>query len=144
MDPCTQTDRIGRIEEAVNGISAQVSALVTEFQVLKGKVEPVLAKVEEHDTALYGSNGNVGIVSDVARVSKALDVLDELNGALKGVGDKPGLISVISTLSEQMKEGKDTNKWVSRVVLGWVIATTLGGIYYLFLSHPLAVTGVIK
>lgn len=123
MEPCSQEHRIARMETAIDGIANKVDGLAAEFQLLKVKVEDVLTNVEEHDRALKGNNGTIGLI---AKVANALDVLQELNEALKGKGEKPGLISTIANLSDVVREWKDDRKWVTRVILAWVLTTLLG------------------
>jgi len=123
MEPCSQEQRISRIEQAVNAIDQKVEGLVLEFQLFKAKMDSVLNSVEEHDRALKGNNGTVGLI---AKVANALDVLYELNAALKGREEKPGLIATIDRLSKTVECWNDDRKWITRLVIGWVITTILG------------------
>jgi hypothetical protein len=122
MEPCTQEERIGRIEDAVEKIGGQVQTLLGDFQLLRSKVEDALQTVAEHDRALKGNNGTIGLI---AKVANALDVLSDLQEALRGKGEKPGLIATIDRLVKITEEWADTRKWVSRLIWGWVITTLL-------------------
>jgi hypothetical protein len=132
MEPCTQEGRITRIETAVTAIGEQVTTLVTSVNELKTKVEPVMARVEEHDRALYGNNGTVGIV---AKVANSLEVLDDLKLALRGKEEEPGLIAVIKELSDKVNDITDERKWLLRLLIGAVLLFAVGGIYSLFVQN---------
>lgn len=123
MEPCTQEQRITRIEQAVENIAEKVEGLVLEFQTFRARMDNVLLSVEEHDRALKGNNGTVGLI---AKVANALDVLNELNLALKGHAEKPGLIATIDRLSKTVECWNDDRKWITRLIIGWVVTTILG------------------
>ena len=76
-------------------------------------------KVEEHDRALYGNNGNVGVV---AKVVSSVETLEDLKMALRGKGEEPGLIADIRTLMNWMGDWKDERKWINRLLIGLAIA----------------------
>jgi hypothetical protein len=62
----------------------------------------------------------------IAKVTNALDILADLQIALKGKEDKPGLISEINTLVKKISEWKDTKKWITRLIVGRFITSLLG------------------
>ena len=128
MEPCTQEGRITRIEASVNVITEKVNQVATDVSVIREKVEGVTEKVEEHDRALYGSNGSSGVV---AKVVQSVETLDDLKVALKGRGEDPGLISDIKNLMGFMLEQKDERKWLLRAVVGVILAQLIGLIFML-------------
>ncbi len=123
MEPCMQEGRITRIEASVNVITEKVNQVAGDVSVIREKVEGVTRTVEEHDHALYGNNGGVGVV---AKVMQSVEVLDDLKVALKGKGEDPGLISDIRNLMGNMADQKDERKWLMRAVVGVIIAQLIG------------------
>jgi hypothetical protein len=123
MEACTQEERITRIEISVTTVGEKVDGLTTDVKMLTQVVQQqVLPIVAEHERALRGENGNVGLI---AKVVNTVDILTELNRAMKGEGEKPGLIAVIDNLVRVTTEWNDTKKWASRLVWGWGITTLL-------------------
>lgn len=106
MEPCSQTDRILRIEKSVDEIGDKVSQIAGSVDILVVKITPFIEKVSEHDRALRGSNGDVGIVANV------------------------------SDIRNTIKEWADNQKWLFRLVVGWLITTAIGGVYYLITVAP--------
>ena len=121
--PCQQAERIERIENAVDRMTGQVSTLVTDFSVLKQRVETALDRVDDHEDMLKGVNGDVGVV---AKVANLVEVFDELHETLRGKGKEPGLIAAIDTLTKKIAEWDDTKKWIGRLIVGWFITSLLG------------------
>ena len=119
MQPCTQEHRITRIEASVDVISEKVNQVANDVSVIRDKVEAVTKTVDEHDRALYGSNGSVGVV---AKVVQSVETLEDLKIALRGKGEEPGLISDIRTLMDWMGEWKDGRKWINRLLAGLAVA----------------------
>lgn len=122
MEPCSQENRISRMEAAIDIIAKKVDGLASDFQLLKARMEDVLLSVEEHDRALKGNNGTIGLI---AKVAGALEVLSDLQEALRGRGEKPGLIAMIDKLAHVAEGWEDTKKWAGRLVAGWMITTVL-------------------
>jgi hypothetical protein len=121
--PCQQNDRIEHIEIAVDNMTGQVTTLVTDFAVLKKSVETALTTVGEHDRALRGYNGDMGLVAQVIQLTA---IFTDLNGALRGTGKEPGLISSIDGLAKKINDWEDSKKWITRLVVGWFITALLG------------------
>ncbi len=119
MEPCQQEQRITRIEASVDVISEKVNLVANDISVIRDKVEAVTKTVDEHDRALYGSNGSVGVV---AKVVQSVETLEDLKVALRGKGEEPGLISDIRTLMNWMGEWKDGRKWLNRLLAGLAVA----------------------
>ena len=119
MEPCTQEQRITRIENTVGEIGEKVNTIAADVTVIRASTVAMTAKVEEHDQALYGNNGNVGIV---AKVVSSMETLEDLKVALRGKGEEPGLISDIRTLMDWMGEWKDGRKWINRLLVGLAVA----------------------
>ncbi len=90
---------------------------------IKDRVETITSTIEEHDRALYGNNGNVGVV---AKVVSSVETLEDLKMALRGKGEDPGLIADIRTLMNWMGDWKDERKWLARVIIGVVITQLIG------------------
>lgn len=57
---------------------------------------------------------------------RATETLDELKIALKGYGKEPGLIAVIQNLTNKIEEYDDAKKWITRLVIGYIITVILG------------------
>ena len=119
MEPCQQENRITRIENAVGEIGEKVNNIAADVSVIREKIDGVTRTVEEHDRALYGNNGGVGVV---AKVVQSVETLEDLKIALKGKGEEPGLISDIRTLMDWMGEWKDGRKWINRLLVGLAVA----------------------
>ena len=128
MEPCTQENRITRIENTVGEIGSKVNTIAADVTVIRASTEAMAAKVEEHDRALYGNNGNVGVV---AKVVQSVEKLEDLAIALRGKGEEPGLIAEIRNLMNYVGEQKDERKWMTRAVIGVVIAQLLGLLFML-------------
>ena len=129
MEPCQQEGRISRIETSVEVITEKVNRVAEDVSVIRANTEAMAAKVEEHDRALYGNNGNVGMV---AKVMQSVEKLEDLAVALRGKGEEPGLISEIRNLMNYVGEQKDERKWLVRAVTGVVITQLIALIFMLF------------
>src|SRR5271157_6016755 len=92
---CEQDERITRIEESVERMDGKIDTLNTNQQKVITWLEIYMKRTDEHDIILKGENGEIGVV---AKVVQAVDILTELNTALKGKEDKPGLIAAIDDL----------------------------------------------
>lgn len=119
MGPCAQEDRIERIEQAIESVEKQVGLIVSEVTALRALVTDKMKMVDDHQSVLYGGNGQSGMVSE-------MDTLKELNLALKGYGQEPGLIAVIKQLAGKMDGIDETKKWAILLVLGTLMAQILG------------------
>jgi hypothetical protein len=128
MEPCTQKERIERLEGAVDKIGGEVSGIASNVAIIKSRIEPLMDMVQSHDRSLRGNNGDAGLVS---KVSTACNILDEFNYALKGDRKEPGLISDIKNLQTWMAEIKDERIWLTRLVVG-VIFIEVVGLAFLF------------
>ncbi len=105
-----------------------MNQVANDVSVIRNKIEVVTNTVEEHDRALYGNNGNVGVV---AKVVQSVETLEDLKVALRGKGEEPGLISDIRTLMNWMGEWKDGRKWLLRAVMGAVIVQLIAMLFLL-------------
>jgi hypothetical protein len=103
---CTQVDRIARIERTVDEIGEKVSQIATSVDVLVVKLAPVIDKVQDHDRALRGSNGDPGIVGEVSDIGKTI------------------------------REWADNQKWLFRLIIGWLVTTALGSLYFIVTNSP--------
>jgi hypothetical protein len=119
---CTQKDRIERIETAVAELTTQLPGILSAMNELRGKLDTILAKQDDHHAVLYGERGRSGLIAQSEWMSR---VLGELDAALKGRDKEPGLIAEIRTLGEAVKEWKDGQKWLTRLVLGEVVLAVL-------------------
>jgi len=119
MEPCQQEGRITRIEASVKVITEKVNRVAEDVSVIRANTEAMATKVEEHDRALYGNNGNIGVV---AKVVSSVEALEDLKMALRGKGEDPGLIADIRTLMNWMGDWKDERKWINRLLIGLVVA----------------------
>lgn len=120
--PCTQEERIARIEASVDNFGGKLDSLSTDVQLLTAEVRRVIPTIEEHDRALKGNNGTIGLI---AKVASALEVLSDLQEALRGKGEKPGLIATIDRLTHITEGWEDTKQWAGRLIAGWLITTVL-------------------
>lgn len=118
-------NRLVRVELAVTRLEGQVSQLVSEFAGLKERVEDMLNRVDDHQSVLYGVKGKSGLIAQS-------EVLEELKDALKGVGKEAGLIAEIQTLTNKVQEWEDGRKWLTRLVVGAVLADVVINILRLF------------
>lgn len=112
QEPQTQDNRLNRVELAVQRVEDKVAQLANDFGEFKERVE---AMIEDHQTALYGDKGKPGLVGQSG-------TLEELRVALKGYGREPGLIAEIKVLSNRMSEWDDGRKWLTRLIIGAIIA----------------------
>ena len=132
MQPCTQTDRIGRMEQNVQDIAKQTNEIANSVAILVVKLEPVITKVYENERALRGTNGDMGLV---ARVVGMTDVVNDLSVTIKGKGEDTGLVGEVSGIGKTIKEWADNQKWLFRMIVGWLVTTALGAAYY-FITLP--------
>jgi hypothetical protein len=93
-------------------------------------MEPFIEMVGIHDRALRGTNGDIGIT---AKVTKAAEAMADLTLALRGRADEPGLIADIHSLKKWTAEMKDERKWLTRLVIGIVLAE-IGGLLFVLLK----------
>ncbi len=122
-DNCIQEERIQKVEEAVEQIASQVSLTYTKISGIETKLEKALVRLSEHHSILYGERGSSGLL---AWKERAAETVDELKLALKGYGDEPGLIAEIKNLSKKISEWDDTKKWITRLVIGYIVTVILG------------------
>lgn len=111
-DTPTTSSRLTRVEQAVQRIENQVSQLLRDFAEFKARVE---CMIEDHQSILYGAKDRTGLVHQSEH-------LEELERALKGYGREPGLIADIKNLLDKMNKYEDANKWLTRVILGAILA----------------------
>lgn len=107
--------RVTKLEQAIERIEIQVIQIGNDVTLLKEKLETVLCKVDDHQEVLYGDKGRRGLISKI-------ETIDELNLALKGYGREPGLIADIQALNMKISEWDDGRKWLTRLIIGAVIA----------------------
>ena len=86
------------------------------------KLDPIIEQVQSHDRALRGSNGDLGIVAKVASMS---DTVNSLHVTIKGKDEDAGLVGDVSEIGKTIKEWADNQKWLFRLVVGWLITTAL-------------------
>jgi hypothetical protein len=130
MEPCSQKDRIERLEGAVDKIGEEVSQIATNVNTIKVKIEPFFDMVQSHDRALRGMNGDVGLTAKVACASQAMA---ELTHALRGDKGEQGLLADILTLKKWVADMKDERKWLTRLVVGIVLAE-IGGLLFVLVK----------
>ena len=118
MEPCSQKDRISKIENAVERIEATVMELRTDFSQVKEKVNEALEKVWEHEDALNGRGKEVGLI---ARVSELVTTLEEMRIMLKGKGDDPGMVGTLRQIKAAMDKREDTEKWLFRLIGAYIV-----------------------
>jgi hypothetical protein len=114
-DKPTIENRLMLVELAVARMEGQVSNLVTEFGDLKGKVEAMLCRLDDHQSVLYGERGKSGLITQGEHLS-------ELERALKGYEKEPGLIADIKNLLTKMDGYEQGRVWLTRLVVGAIIA----------------------
>ena len=56
MIPCEQTERIGRIETAVEKLAQTVTVMASDVRMLNANVEMALRKVDEQEHTLQGED----------------------------------------------------------------------------------------
>jgi hypothetical protein len=103
---CNQVDRITRIEHTVDEIGDKVSQIATSVDILVVKLQPVIDKVQDHEKTLRGSNGD------------------------------PGMVGAISDIGKTISSWADNQKWLFRLIIGWLVTTVLGALYYLMTTIP--------
>jgi hypothetical protein len=133
VQPCTQENRITNIEKNVLEISAQATNIAHSVDLLVQKLDPIIEKVQEHDRALRGSNGDMGIVAKVASMS---DTVNSLHVTIKGKDEDAGLVGDVSEIGKTIKEWADNQRWLFRLVVGWLVTTILGALAYLITNLP--------
>jgi len=133
MQPCTQTERINRIEQNVQELSTQAMSIAHSVDLLVQKIEPIIERVNEHDRALRGSNGDMGLVAKVAGMA---ETVASLNITIKGKDEDAGLVGDVSDIGKTIKEWADNQKWLFRLVVGWLITTALAALIYVITTMP--------
>jgi hypothetical protein len=123
-EPCQQEERIKHIEAKVDVITDKIEEIRPDIMLIKDRLVSTVETVEEHERALRGSNGDIGAL---ARVLDNAVVLRDLIITLRGEGQNPGLIGAISRLTEKMSAQEDDRRWLSRLVIGWLITSLVGG-----------------
>lgn len=123
MDPCQQTDRIERIETAVEKLTGSVTVMASDIRLLSANVDTALKKIDEQERTLRGENGDPGLVAVVGRLNASMD---DLYKALRGESDKPGLIAAIDNLVKKIAGWEDDKQWLSRLIVAWIFTTILG------------------
>jgi hypothetical protein len=109
---CIQEERLERIE-----------GCMLEMLKLAPQIQLVLDQVAEHDRALRGNNGTIGVI---AKVANSMGTIDDLGTTIRGRGEDPGIVGKIDKMTEAIESLKDDRKWVTRLIIGWVIVTLLG------------------
>ena len=133
MQPCSQAERINNIEKNVQEISTQAMNIAHSVDLLVQKLDPIIGQVQEHDRALRGSNGDMGIV---AKVTTMANTVNSLDATIKGKGEDAGLVGDVSDIGKTIKEWADNQKWLFRLVVGWLVTTALGAVYYVIAIMP--------
>ncbi len=132
--PCQQEGRIKNIEAKVDVITDKIEEIHPDIQVIKERLTATAETVEEHDRALRGSNGDVGLV---AKVSETTASVNDLIKTLRGEGNDPGLIGALSRLTEKMGNWESTWRWLTRLVIGWVITSLIGGMILVYVMEKI-------
>jgi hypothetical protein len=114
-DKPTIENRLTLVELAVARMEGQVTNLVAEFGDLKGKVEAMLCRLDDHQSVLYGERGKSGLITQGEHLA-------ELERALKGYEKEPGLIADIKNLLTKMESYEQGRVWLTRLVVGAIIA----------------------
>jgi hypothetical protein len=78
--------------------------------------------VAEHDRALRGNNGTIGVI---AKVSNSMGTIDDLDTTIRGKGEDPGLVGKIDKLVDTVDGLKNDRKLLTRLAVGWVIMALL-------------------
>ena len=112
-EPYQQEERIKHIEAKVDVITDKIEEIRPDIMVIKDRLVSTVETVEEHERALRGSNGDVGMV---AKVSETTASVNGLIKTLRGERKDPGLIGARSRLTEKMTGWEDTWKWLTRHV----------------------------
>jgi hypothetical protein len=118
------------IEAAVDKIGVEVSQIAVDVGTIKTRIGSFFEVVQSHERALRGANGDVGLTAKVAGASQAMA---DLTLALRGEKGEQGLIAEILTLKKWMAELKDERKWLTRLVMGIVLAE-IGGLLFVLLK----------
>jgi hypothetical protein len=129
-EPSSHKERNERIEGGVDKIGSEVSKIAADANTIKTRMEPLIEMVGIHDRTLRGTNGDIGIT---AKVTKAAEAMADLTLALRGRADEPGLIADIHSLKKWTAEMKDERKWLTRLVIGIVLAE-IGGLLFVLLK----------
>ncbi len=134
MEPCTQENRITRIENKIDKLVDVVSDVAGSINTLAIKMNNMVDTVAEHERTLKGTNGNTGIV---AKVVQSVDLIDELNIAMRGEKDKPGLIAAIGEMNRKIGQWEESMTWLKRAVVGIVVAAGAGLVSLMIRIYPL-------
>lgn len=127
--PCQQTERIERIENNVDKIAETVAGHASDIRLLNATVQTALKRLDDQEITIKGSNGDPGLVGAVSKLNL---YMDDLYKAMRGEADKPGLISVISTLVKKIEGSEEESKWIKRLIIGWVLTTALRALGIIF------------
>lgn len=124
MDPCTQDERIERIERNVDQLSQDVKQISADVCELTGIVkENLIKRLDDHDHVLNGYQNEPGLIFSSQEQTK---VTKDLVKTLRGEGQDNGLIGAVTEAVKVINKLSDDQKWLSRLVIGAVIATVLG------------------
>lgn len=126
MDRASVENRLNRVEMGVTRMEGQISQLISEFADLKGKVESMLCRLDDHQSVLYGNNGRSGLITQGEH-------LEELEKALKGYGREPGLIADIKNLLVKMSEFDESRVWLTRLIIGAILSDIV--VHFIQLPH---------
>ncbi|MGD0005030.1 MAG: hypothetical protein ABSE06_12465 [Anaerolineaceae bacterium] len=132
--PCQQEERIKNIEVKVDVMADKIDEIRPDLQVIKERLSVTAETVEEHERALRGSNGDVGVV---AKVSETTASVNDLIKTLRGEGKDPGLIGAIFRLTEKMTGWEDMWKWFIRLVVGWFVTSLVGGMILVYVMEKI-------
>jgi hypothetical protein len=133
-EPCQQEGRIKNIEAIVDVITDKIEDIRPDLQVIKERLTVTAETVEEHERALRGSNGDVGVV---AKVDVITTNVTDLVKTLRGEGQDPGLIGAISRLAEKMAGWEDTKRWFTQLIVGWFVTSLVGGIILVYIVEKI-------
>lgn len=112
---CTQENRLVRIEKMLQEASACSGSISTRTQVIESRVDKVEDAIDEHEKAIRGYNGTPGLVG---RLTADEAILGELQLALKGRGEDPGMIGTVKQIKITMDKWEDSQKITLSLVLG--------------------------
>ena len=125
---CSQVERLVNIEKLLADLVSKI-----------GGVDRMSRVIDEHDTTIRGTVSTPGILGRInsleantlamgAQMADLRAALTDMQETLRGSGQETGLISIVTNLVTAVSEWKDTIKWLTRTVYGWVIISLLIGL----------------
>ncbi len=112
---------------------------MTNHQLINHKLDEILELSNKHDRALYGVNGDPGLIEDVRSIRKSHTICQETQAhhqiVLEGDPDDredSGMVGEHSQIMAWYLDVKDNRKWFNRLVVGAVVLDVIATVWLQF------------